>query len=82
MAYGKIENEKNRAFGDARREQGYYRLPAAKGARFRLKKCDAPESMYYTDTDSSVSQLERLLQTAENARETISFYSPEKKEAY
>ena len=31
MAYGKIENEKNRAFGDARREQGYYRLPAAKG---------------------------------------------------
>lgn len=45
----------------------------------QVEKCDAPESMYYTDTDSSVSQLERLLQTAENARETISFYSPEKK---
>ena len=45
----------------------------------QVEKCDAPEAMYYTDTDSSVSQLERLLQTAENARETISFYSPEKK---
>lgn len=45
----------------------------------QVEKCDAPESMYYTDTDSSVSQLERLLQTAENARETISFYSPEKR---
>ena len=28
----------------------------------QVEKCDAPESMYYTDTDSSVSQLERLLQ--------------------
>ena len=27
----------------------------------QVEKCDAPESMYYTDTDSSVSQLERLL---------------------
>ncbi|MDY3896348.1 MAG: hypothetical protein SOZ74_08700, partial [Candidatus Fimenecus sp.] len=45
----------------------------------QVEKCDAPESMYYTDTDSSVSQLERLLQTAENAKEILSFYSPEKK---
>lgn len=78
MAYGKIENEKIELLAMLGESKDIIDYLQRKGT-VQVEKCDAPESMYYTDTDSSVSQLERLLQTAENARETISFYSPEKK---
>lgn len=78
MAYGKIENEKIELLAMLGESKDIIDYLQRKGT-VQVEKCDAPESMYYTDTDSSVSQLERLLQTAENARETISFYSPEKR---
>ena len=46
----------------------------------QVEKCDAPESMYYTDTDSSVSQLERLFANRrERKRDNFILFAGKKK---
>lgn len=80
MAYGKIENEKIELLAMLGESKDIIDYLQRKGT-VQVEKCDAPESMYYTDTDSSVSQLERLCKP-QRMQERQFHFIRRKKEAY